>query len=125
MQQYLIYSQSDQRTLRAPELDSAFHGVAVPGTIIGYFPEATAAFILASKKPYFIDIKTPLFQGELDARPSHVALAQRLSPTLAQRLDDLGSFDANFYRSQPALIEELVSGSIAFQRNYAGQGATL
>jgi hypothetical protein len=121
---YLIYSQSDQQTLRASSADAAYHGVAVPGTIAGYFPDATASFILTSKRPYFIDLKTPLFQGDLlDPKPSHLALAEKLSPSLATELQGSGHFAASFYTDD--VIVELVEHSIGFQRNYADQASSL
>jgi len=122
MRHFLIYSQSDQQTLRATE--AAYDGVAVPGTIVGYFPEATASFILASRVPYFIDLKTPLFQGNVaEARPSHLALAAKLAAPIADELERAGRFVPGFY--DDAVLSELVDNAIAFQAGYADQGTTL
>lgn len=124
MRHYLIYSQADQQTLRVPEADDAFHGVVAPGTVIGYFPDATASFILTSRRPYFIDLKTPLFQDELkEPRPSHISLAHQLSARLGEQVENLASLAPEFYTDD--VLEELVQGSISFQREYAHRGQRL
>lgn len=115
---YFIYSQSDQETLRDPLTDSTYHGVSVPGTIAAYFRDATAGFILTSGKPYFIDLRTPLFQNELsDPKASHLALADRISPSLGARVRASGHFPPEFYTD--GVLDELVEGVLGLQRGYA------
>ena len=119
MRHFLIYSQSDQQTLRDPEAEHAYDGVAVPGTIVGYFPEATCRFIAASAS-YFIDLRTPLFQGDTSgARPSHLALASKLGTSIEDALRNGISFSPGFYSG--VVTRELVANAVDFQRNYAGQ----
>lgn len=124
MRSYLIYSQSDQNTLRDERLDTAFHGVSVPGTIAAYFRDATASFILTSDRPYFIDLRTPLFQGDLpEARPSHMELARVISQSVFDRLASTGRFDAGFYSDD--VLTEVLDGVVEFQNGYAAEAPRL
>ncbi len=122
MRHYLIYSQSDQQTLRDPRAERAYDAVAVPGTVAAYFPEATASFILATRRPYFIDVKTPLFQGPLvQPRPSHIALANTLSPTVAAALVAGGALGSAVYTED--VIHDLLRRTVEFQTTYHEQAS--
>lgn len=123
MKHFLAYGNSDQASFRDPLVRGSFDLMTVPGTIAAYYAEATAAFVLSSELNYIIDPRTPLFQGLIkEPRASHLSLAAAISPRLVDlfgQADGEIRFGAEVYT--PDVIDELVSRTLAFERDYGGR----
>jgi hypothetical protein len=127
MRHFLAYGNSDQSSFRDPLVRESFDYMTVPGTIAAYYPDATAAFVLSSELNYIVDPRTPLFQGLIrQPRASHLTLASILSPQVAEFLvnaSDQSAFTADLY--SPDVIDELVTRTLAFQREYGGKAGPI
>lgn len=118
----LAYGQSDQASFRDAAISACYDTMTLPGTIASYFEDATAAFVLTLKKPYFIDPRTPLFQDSLATpRPSHETLADWHGPSVAAQIAAGGHFPATFYT--PAVVSEMVTELVDRQRTYGAKAA--
>lgn len=125
MKHFLAYGNSDQASFRSPDVRNSMDFLTVPGTIAAYYADATAAFVLSSDLDYIIDPRTPLFQALMDQpRASHYELANHLGDAVRQHLGDPDAglsvqYGADFFTA--SVVEELVGGVLAFQRNYGGR----
>ncbi len=128
MRHFLAYGNSDQASFRDPAVRGSMDYLTVPGTIAAYYPDATAAFVLSSELHYVIDPRTPLFQGRLETpRPSHVALAQWLGPSVsaqvARAVNTRVTLGSEFYTLP--VVREVVVELVSRQRDYGGRAGTL
>jgi hypothetical protein len=129
MQHFVAYGNSDQATFRDPEVASAIDFLTVPGTVAAYYPDATAAFVLSSGYRYVIDVRTPLFQGNLATpRASHYVLGSWLGSAVRDRMgDQTGSpvvFGHDLYEDE-IVLNELVDLVLKAQREYGGRAEAI
>ncbi len=90
---FLAYGHSNQTTFGNPGIQSAYDAIVVPGTIATFFQQATGGFVLALKRPYFIDPRTPVFQQDLQQqhiRASFYTLSQAHGPRIEVAVDRAG-----------------------------------
>ena len=74
---FLAYGHADQTFFRGQT--NLYDGLTIPGTVAAFYQQGAGGFVLAQRKPYFIDPRTPVFQGKFDRkriRKSHLALAE-------------------------------------------------
>ena len=77
---WLSFSNSDQRILREETQGLLWDALVVPGTLATYYKQGVGGYVLARRKPFVIDPRTPLIQPSLaNPRPipkaSHKTLA--------------------------------------------------
>ncbi len=124
MRHFLAYGNSDQESFRMQDVLDTFQVITVPGTIAAFYEEATAGFILTTSKPYIIDPRTPLLQGEVGtAKASHLSLSSWLGGTFASHVAESSeglSVPASFL--SPQMVAEMARELTSRQREY-GQHA--
>ncbi len=84
-QHWLSYSHTDQALLVDEALDATWDGLVVPGTLAAYYFEGTGGFVLARRRPYIIDPRTPLLQPierRTEPKVSQLELAKIHAPEL-------------------------------------------
>lgn len=123
MKHLLAYGNSDQVSFRDPSVRVTFDYMTVPGTIASYYEDATAAFVLSSDLQYFIDPRTPLFQGRIiEPRASHRTLAAWMGGSVASVLNDASGpvhFDVGLYSE--GVLDDVVTNVVRAQREYGGR----
>lgn len=77
---WLSFSNSDQRILREETQGLLWDALVVPGTLATYYKQGVGGYVLARRKPFVIDPRTPLIQpSPMHPRPvpkaSHETLA--------------------------------------------------
>lgn len=75
---WLSFSNSDQAILREESRGILWNALVVPGTLATYYKQGVGGYVLASRRPYVIDPRTPLLQPtspRADPRASHKTLA--------------------------------------------------
>lgn len=79
--QWLSFSNSDQRVLCEETHGILWDALVVPGTLATYYKQGVGGYVLARRKPFVIDPRTPLIQPQSPLRPrptpraSHKTLA--------------------------------------------------
>lgn len=78
--QWLSFSNSDQRILCEETHGLLWDALVVPGTLATYYKQGVGGYVLASRKPFVIDPRTPLIQPSSrrprpTPRASHKTLA--------------------------------------------------
>jgi hypothetical protein len=125
---FLAYGNSDQASFRRAEILATFDFLTVPGTIASYYADATAGFVLTADKPYLIDPRTPLLQGDI-SRPkaSHLTLATWLGPTVEQALRsvDGGPILLSPAFFSDAVVAEMAAELVSRQQNYGHHGGAI
>ena len=118
---FLAFGHSNQSTFRRETLQDIYDGVSVPGTIATYFQQATGGFVLALDKPYFLDPRTPLFQGNVQAvRASFLTLAKAHGPAIHTVVSRAKDADIRLWDEIQNIHDasELSSSWLEYQRNY-------
>lgn len=119
---YLAYGATDQQTLR--DLQDAYTGVLVPGTIAAWQRNGTGGFVLTlsattEAPPYAIDPRFPLFQQALpEPKASHRALAEIFedSELVADTLPSATDFSDE-------RVQALAKAWVKFNTSYLGSSA--
>lgn len=77
--QWLAFSNADQRILCEETRGILWDSLLVPGTLATYYKQGVGGYVLARRKPFVIDPRTPLIQTTPSPRPdpraSHKTLA--------------------------------------------------
>ncbi len=116
--QMVAYGNAEQRFFR--DHGDLFDVVTLPGTVATFFQQGAGGFVLALRKPYFIDPRSSVLQSRtlLPERqePRHIRLAAVHGPRAAEifagrsiTVDDLDE----------ELRREMVEVMLDFQREYA------
>lgn len=119
---WLSYSNADQALLRDPELDDAWDGLVVPGTLATFYFDGTGGFVLTRGRSYVIDPRTPLLQEITVARPqprrSHLAIAAVHDPEVPAVWPS-EEIRLSYWRDGrwPDVVERVLD----FQRGYSSQ----
>lgn len=116
--QMVAYGNAEQRFFR--DHRHLFDVVTLPGTVATFFQQGAGGFVLALKKPYFIDPRTSVLQSriQLEGRqePRHVRLAAvhgpRAAAIFAERSIRVEDLDQGFRR-------EMLEAMLDFQIRYA------
>lgn len=116
---WLSYSHTDQALLVDETLDAAWDGLVVPGTLAAYYFEGTGGFVLARRRPYIIDPRTPLLQPieqRTDPKVSQLELAKIHAPELEGIWPDV-EIDIAYWQDErwPAVVGRVLD----FQERYA------
>lgn len=77
--QWLSFSNSDQQILREESRGILWDALVVPGTLATYYKQGVGGYVLASRRPFVIDPRTPLIQPTSPRavpRASHKSLAK-------------------------------------------------
>lgn len=82
---WLSFSNSDQKVLHERTHGTLWDGLVVPGTLATYYKQGVGGYVLARRKPFVIDPRTPLIQPvdshvRPEPRASHKTLAAIHSP---------------------------------------------
>ena len=121
----LAYGHSNQTTFRDSSIQGAYDAIAVPGTIATYYQQATGGFVLALRRPYFIDPRTPLFQQDLQneqIRASFYTLSCAHGPKIEIAVDRAGRGLARLWADIRSTYDEKEAALswLDYQRGYVG-----
>jgi hypothetical protein len=121
---WLSFSNSDQQILREKSRGVLWDALVVPGTLATYYMQGVGGYVLASRRPYVIDPRTPLIQ------PTSPRTAPRAShKTLARIHDDaIGSVweqrdEVQLEVWTPSRWRSTVSRVLAFQTSFQTEAA--
>ena len=90
---WLAFSNSDQQILTERTQGELWDALVVPGTLATYYMQGVGGYVLATRRPFVIDPRTPLIQPAFDEdrpRPpkaSHKTLAKIHHPDLLHGLE--------------------------------------
>ncbi len=116
---WLSYSHTDQALLVDDTLDATWDGLVVPGTLAAYYFEGTGGFVLARRRPYIIDPRTPLLQPidrRTEPKVSQLELAKIHAPDL-EGLWPTVEIELGYW--QDDRWSEVVHRVLDFQERYA------
>src|SRR5438876_8615571 len=89
IQHFLAYGHADQDFFRGQT--DLYDGLTIPGTVAAFYQQGAGGFVLAQRKPYFIDPRTPVFQAKFSPgklRSSHWALAEIHGPAFRRKVGE-------------------------------------
>ena len=122
---FLAYGHSNQATFRNPGIQNAYDAIVVPGTIATFYQQATGGFVLALKRPYFIDPRTPLFQQDLqqdEIRASFYTLSRAHGTKIETAVDRAGQGLAKLWVEIRNTYDyrDAAKSWLDYQRGYVG-----
>lgn len=123
---WLSFSNSDQRVLSEETHGVLWDALIVPGTLATYYKQGVGGYVLASRRPFVIDPRTPLLQDSpLTPRPEPRASHE----TLAGIHDDevgriwAGGTEVPLEAWTPDRWRRTVSNVLAFQTSFESDAA--
>lgn len=114
---FLAYGHRDQKLFRGRV--ALYDGLTIPGTIAAYYQQGTGGFVLAQRKPYFIDPRTPIFQAPFPRdrlRASHLELAAKHGPLVEAQVRS-GPIDPTTLSTAQA--QAIVQAVLTFQQKFS------
>jgi hypothetical protein len=123
---WLSFSNSDQRILREETQGLLWDALVVPGTLATYYKQGVGGYVLARRKPFVIDPRTPLIQpSPLTPRPvpkaSHETLAGIHNPEVGAIW--AGGEEVQMEVWSDARWSETVTNVLAFQTSFEFEAA--
>ena len=124
--QWLSFSNSDQKILCDATHGKLWDALVVPGTLATYYLKGVGGYVLASRRPYVIDPRTPLLQrSEMSPRPIPRASHETLAKIHNERVGEIWAEGKEVPREiwTPELWRQTVTNVLNFQSSFQDTAA--
>lgn len=122
---WLSFSNSDQKVLSDQTRGELWDALVVPGTLATYYKQGVGGYVLARRKPFAIDPRTPLIQPHDDPRPepraSHETLAGIHNEIIGRIWAELEEIPVEAWTDE--IWAETVKNVLAFQTSFEDEAA--